>query len=341
MRRYPVGFSARCLVCAATVLVGTPRVASAQDLGAVLVWEADLRLSETPEALVVEPNLRRMPGGGWLSWETRGHQVRIYEESGTLKTVFGREGQGPGEFSSLRGVDVLPDGRVVAIDGRGQLSVWNALRGALEFEFQSRVEAPFGLAIASASVVVVSARGAPNTELLHLVDLRSRARTESFFSPTIPPNAFTPYVTVAHPPIVVAAGRIYRAVPPYDSIWSVGIASPHTATAFRVAASRLTRNGPPVSIQSGGPAAARAWITSSSHVGTFGRTSDGGWIVQVWGGPLREGKPTRSLVRLRSDGQRVWEVDNAPSLLAVEEDRLYLWDPEGLEPNRIRVARLR
>jgi hypothetical protein len=332
-----ISLSAMHMVWTASLLAGAPTSVSGQALTDVLVWEADLRLSETPEALVVDPDLRRMPGGGWLYWDRDETQIRIYDANGTLRTAFGRKGEGPGEFRTLMGADVLPDGRVVALDARGKLSLWNP-RGTLELEFQSGVDSPVGVASASATTVIVSARGAPNTQLLHVVDLGTRARTSSFFSPTTPANAFTPYATVVHPPIVVVGGRVYRAVPPSDSIWSVGIASPHASSSFRVASTRLARNTPPLSIATG-PAAARAWINASSYVGTFGRTSDGGWIVQVWG--FIEGKPSLSLVRLGGDGRRVWEVENTPKLLAVDGDRLYLWDPEGLEPNRIKVGRLK
>ena len=132
------------LPLACVVVAATPGRVHCQVLTDVLVWEAELRLSETPEALVSSPNLRD-PRGGWLYWDRRGSQLRRYDESGALLMTWGRSGEGPGEFQRLVGADVLRDGRVVALDGRGQLSVWSATSGTLEFEFQSGVASPYGM----------------------------------------------------------------------------------------------------------------------------------------------------------------------------------------------------
>jgi hypothetical protein len=189
--------------------------------------------------------------------------------------------------------------------------------------------------------VVVATHGAgaeADTELLHVLDIERRARKESFFSLQIPAAAKFATATVEHPAPVFNTNFIYRAVPPFDSIWSVAVTSPHHAVAFVVPSSRLSSNTEPVGLNSGARAA-MGWVSSASFVGQFGRLSDGGWIVQVWG--LRNGKPNRNLLRLDGNGRRLWEVENTPLLLTVESDMLYLWDPDGLEPNHIRVAHLK
>ena len=68
----------------------------------------------------------------------------------------------------------------------------------------------------------------------------------------------------------------------------------------------------------------------------------GGWLVTLFQRRARA-EPVWGLLRVDERGRRVWELDEAPRLVATDPARgiLYFAEPTGLEPNRFDRARLR
>lgn len=81
------------------------------------------------------------------------------------------------------------------------------------------------------------------------------------------------------------------------------------------------------------------WVQSFHMTSRIIWLSDGGFLVQYQG--FDEGMtPYFNLVRLTREGERVFEFQGSPRLLAVAGDRAFLMDPETELPNHWVVATL-
>lgn len=91
------------------------------------VWGADLGLVEEIRIGVLDGDedytLGRVvdvavqPDGTiWIA-DALAHGIRRYDQQGRFIDILGRSGEGPGEFSTITGLERLPDGRMAAWDG--------------------------------------------------------------------------------------------------------------------------------------------------------------------------------------------------------------------------------
>ena len=97
---------------------------SARD-GLLSGWEVTAALGQrglvggdTPEVFGIETDLV-VDGENIVILDRRNQAVKIFRRDGHYLGVFGRAGQGPGEFKDPAGIEVLADGRLVVLD-RGQ-----------------------------------------------------------------------------------------------------------------------------------------------------------------------------------------------------------------------------
>ncbi len=96
---------------------------------AVLVGGTDERAGY---ALSVPPAGVLLPSGGFALADERTAEVRIFDDSGTLVSTWGRHGSGPGELGAVSWVGLTPRGEVAAWDGgRARLTVFTSA-GAVE-----------------------------------------------------------------------------------------------------------------------------------------------------------------------------------------------------------------
>jgi hypothetical protein len=84
---------------------------------------------ENEYALLVQPFFQEDPQGGWIVADRREGQLRGYHLDGSLSWVFGRSGDGPGEFRRAIGVGFLAGDRVIGIDADGRFEVFNQSSG--------------------------------------------------------------------------------------------------------------------------------------------------------------------------------------------------------------------
>ncbi len=103
------------------------------------------------------------PGGAVYVADAIGSTVRAYDAAGDLVGTVGVEGDGPGEFRALLGLDIDPSGRLV-------------VRGAFRVSFfEPSAESAF-----ADSVVRTLTGGTPNPDR----DVRARAGHSGFYSPS-------------------------------------------------------------------------------------------------------------------------------------------------------------
>ena len=72
-------------------------------------------------------------------FDTQANHVRAFDATGTYLATFGREGEGPGEFSRAETIAVLPDGRLLVRDpGNMRVQVFDPVSGETdEWEYNS------------------------------------------------------------------------------------------------------------------------------------------------------------------------------------------------------------
>ena len=103
------------------------------------------------------------PDGSVHLYDEQASAVRSFDSTGAFLRTIGREGEGPGEFSGLRALQALPDGRVALLDARAvrfYSPIGEAMQ-AVRIAFPSRPNADLSLAIDSAGNLYALTRGSP------------------------------------------------------------------------------------------------------------------------------------------------------------------------------------
>lgn len=302
-------------------------------------WVGTLELEETPSSLVAAPSLRPDPHGGWLAWDAQLQAARRYAPDGSLEAAFGGPGEGPGEFEDLVGVARLDDGRLVTLDGRGQLARWSE-DGRLEADVATGLASSRGLVAFPGNrlAVVLPPRQEGQTvwgATVQVLDPETGAVERTLASIPLDPGLLTAAYTVQ--PTGPRRHGDSILVTLLDSAWAVPLAG----GAPRGYSLRGPSGDSIEAIQAGsaGRTAVRDWLAQSVFIGEFGRLSDGRWVVGTF--RVADGQVLQGLRLLDAQGEALWELESAPPLMAVgPDDRLFFADPEGLDPAKILVARL-
>ena len=326
------------------VIALLPTSVSGQTLDDLVEWLPDLVLEETEDTYVGVVALRADPRGGWIAWDSQAHQVRLYDPSGALRGYFGGEGSGPGEFRRLISATRLEDHRLVALDSRGRLSVWDAAGSAVELDFDSGIRRPFGMVAGVGDTVIVSGLTFSDdrtlsTTLLHRVSVAEQASIGPAFAlPAIPDHTRLIGTIQSAGPTKSREG-VAVGIAILDSLWVIPTEAEGTVRRLPIPAdliAGLREERPPLEEMSD----MRAWIADNAFLGNAFQRNDGGWLIHVWS---FDTEPWSGLLALDPEGRVEWEVPGVPQLVwyAPESERLYFWDPNGFEPARIRVATLR
>ena len=307
----------------------------------VLDEVGQLHLEETDDAFVQIPNLVWDGQDGWLYWDRNENQVRLYEADGSLAATFGRRGRGPGEFLELSGATRLDDGTIVALDtGNERLTLFSP-EGELLDERAVSGTPTHVIALNGDHVLLAGNRlvdfGDNPESVLQKVQLSSDQRT-SVLDLNLNANQMLVTNTVTAGNLTVHGGRVWVTLPPLDSLWGVSLASPEDRVSLPIPSPALASvGGVPAQVQDRNEL--RSWMREAFYVDKLFPTPSGGWVGQVW----RPGKDqgSRRLVRFDDDGNLLWEVADRRMLVAQQPEtgELLLWDPDGVEPNRIDLVR--
>jgi hypothetical protein len=140
-----------------------------------------------------------------LYWDAVVDEARLYEEDGSLIRIVGAQGDGPGEYRGVRALIRVDDGRLVTVDRRGRVLVWDASGESLVNQFTSGLSRVVGAASYEGSELMVytspqfadpCGKLAPS---VHVMDIDREEVTASGFTPTLNPTLVTAVSTVEPP----------------------------------------------------------------------------------------------------------------------------------------------
>jgi len=144
-----------------------------------------LSLSETPDALNVDPDVALEPGGGFVIADGSEGQARIYDPEGGLLWHGGRKGGGPGEFTALRLARRLPDGSILCADRSARFTIFDTVEDTLVSTVPTKFFHVEDVEVRDQSTLWVSSMVERDQfgPRIHLWDLESATVVRSFFAP--------------------------------------------------------------------------------------------------------------------------------------------------------------
>lgn len=316
---------------------------ASSDLAGVVAWGVPVEMEENDRVINVSPHVTVDPRGGYLVADRREAQVRRYREDGRLRRVTGRKGSGAGEFRSLSSVSRMRDGRLVAAEMGGKLSVFDPAGERLLATRMAPVAPLYDAEVLDARHLLVAGRrvGTGGTSLVHVVDAETGAITRSFFGiPRHDVRLAAGYAFAGTADAVARGDTVAAVFALSDSIYlfdttgrelgRVTIPFEH----FR----RLTR---PMPISGATVDAFRAWGETFSAISQLYWLRDGSFLVQYY--DMRGVEPQWRLLHMDRSGRRLFERLDTPRLLAAggPADELVFVHPSADAPNVWVSARLR
>ena len=332
-------------LAAVAIQVGIPQQAAARQIrfDSLFEWTGALVLEERPEAVNSGPVLGADPLGGWIVTDTREAQVRLYDSSGRLRAYFGRGGQGPGEFRSLIAAFRTNQGQLVTVDQTGRLIVWTEDGSRHQRTLETRVprvQAATDLGPDSTILLTVPQLASPSgltSSVLHVTDLSRGQVARRMLEISVPESEITAWVSITAGGLTRAGEWLFVTLPLADTIW--GIPAPYDAAARRIAInSSYISARRPIPNPSRDRAAFDRWVRDARFVGAAYPAGSDAVFVSLYG----VGKDP-ILLTVPFDGSRAQEVIGAPTLFGFDSllGEYVFRDPDELEPNRFRRARLR
>jgi hypothetical protein len=339
------------LVAAGWLAVGRPHGSEAlppagapQALAAYLEWGAPLEMEENERVINVTPRVTFDPRGGFLVADGRESQVRRYRADGRIAQVIGRMGNGPGEFRSLVGVHRLKDGRIVALEMGGKVSIFDESGEKVLGSRQSGLVPLYESAVLADNRLLLAGRrfGTGGTEMVHIYNVDSGALERSMLDiPRHDPGLDAGYSFAGSSDAAARGDTVAAVFALTDSVYLFGtdgsslgrIAIPFEG--FR----RLKQPMP----TTGTEEAFREWSETFSSIGQLFWLRDGSFLVQYY--DMAGVEPQWRLLHMSRNGQRRFEGMDVPKLLATrdgeEGDELLFVHPDAEAPNRWVPARVR
>lgn len=167
------------------------------ELSDVIDWSGTITLEESSDVIIVWPNVSIDSKGGFIVTDPQEHQIRLYDQSGKIKTYFGRQGEGPGEFSLPSSSLRLPSGDLLVADTGAYRTFFRFNSNGEYLSQNSRIFAGLIdmhiLPAEQDEVIVVGTkegREPGSHPLLHRFDIKTEEIIESFFPHPIPLGSF-------------------------------------------------------------------------------------------------------------------------------------------------------
>ena len=299
-----------------------------------------LTLEENEEVITVVPVISAGRTGELIVVDQPEAQVRLYSEDGSLRTVIGRRGEGPGEFLTPMSASRAMDGRIVVTDARLSRMSFFSPEGSFG-SLAGNVPVTFLLGakdLGADRFLLLGPGGGDigQPRFLHIWDAAA-GRVERRFLPMGLPEASR------------AAGSSFpfvSAVVEGDTIWAVWALS-DTLYKFSRGGERLAEVAMPLPHPTGPvPSIEGMAMVDPDVMGAITQVADvfllanGEVAVQAARSDGR-GFETDLLIMDRF-GQASLQLARSPRLLLVDREDLYYFDdPASVLPNRLIVARRR
>jgi hypothetical protein len=316
-------------------------------LDPVVRWGRDITLEENDGVMNVMVHMALDPRGGFLVADQAENQIRRYDRNGRLLDHFGREGEGPGEFSVLLRALPLRTGGTVAFNAFDRGAVFDSA-GRVARTFQIPLQSLFEARLLDDTLVLLGGAlpqrtPSPDRPRLHLWNLASGKLVRSFFVPRVEGPAHRLAANTAgivsmdvRGDTVAAAFAISDTVYFFDlngrALRKVPIPFRH----FRPVSERRRLPG-----RDEGVVAARAWVGTFSFISRVVWLRDGTLLVEYQDRIGTE--PHWRLLHMTARGAPLFEVVDTPRLLQADPatGRLYFQKPGSLTPNVWTEATLR
>lgn len=293
-----------------------------------------ISLEESDSVINVTPFVSHTASGQFIIADAGENQIRIYNRSGELVQALGRKGQGPVEFANLRAALSIPGGRIVALERSGRIHLIDAPKKKSIRTEQLPVSPLYEASVLNDSTLMLVGRfstdsGTSTPSLIGLADLETFEIRQTFFKV---PRGGDWAVEAQHFGHASAAAK-------GDTIAAV-YAMADTVYFFETDGTPLGRQ----QIQSehfrpltahvrfgSGPAELSEWLSSFSM------------FIEIHWGPeylllqyVDGVGPDRiySLVTVDRQGNRLFEISNAPRFLTGLNESLFFVDPNSEVPNQ-------
>ena len=299
-----------------------------------------ITLEENEEVVTVFPRIAAGRAGELLVADYPEAQVRVYSQDGSLLTVIGRRGEGPGEFLTPMSASRAMDGRIVVVDPALSRITFFSPEGSFESLVGSvPVTLIWDVQDLGADRFLLLGPGGDDVgqpRFLHIWDTTA-GRVERRFLPMGLPEASR------------AAGLSFAsvsAVVEADTIWAVWALS-DTLYKFSRSGQRLAATAMPLPRPTGPvPLIEGAVPVDVAAVNAITQVADvfllNGGEIAVQSGRARGRDFESDLLIMDRVGRPKLQLAKSPRLLLVDREDLYYFDdPASLMPNRLIVARRR
>ncbi|MDE2720092.1 hypothetical protein [Candidatus Palauibacter polyketidifaciens] len=294
-------------------------------------------LEETDDVISVTPRIVADGQDGLIIVEPQESQVREYGRDGTLRAVHGRAGGGPGEFQMPISARRTSDGTLVVPD---------IMLGRLTFLGADTLvdAAPVAMLLDAHDLgggeLLLTGMGnqsADRPRFLHIWDMEADRIERSFFPMGISDRDRPTASAFASASASLVGDTIWAVWSLSDTVYQYSLggdllsAIPIPLVRPRAALPSFARQ---IDVSEAGTA-----LDSVSQVSRVLVAEGDGLAVTV--AHMRGIEYEWDLVVMDRDGTPRVQLRAAPRLLLVDRDEFWFSDPQGLQPNRILVARRR
>lgn len=320
------------LGCADNADKTTPSSAGQSSLAEVVTWGPDIRLEENSEVINVAPAVNMDSTGRFLVADSREAQVRVYSPQGELLYRFGSKGYGPGELQHPTAAFRTSSGAIAVTDMDGKIVVFDSVGSSLARTVRTPLGPLYDASPVNDSLVLLIGRlGAQiSTPLLHLWNIRSDSLVRSFFpAPELKQELRGASAFMGTADAAVRGDTVASVFALTDTLYLFRLNGqqigkiPIPFSHARLLETPLPTNGSPEKMQQ--------WRESFSSITNIFWQRDGSFLIQYYD---TEGAELRwRLLKMKRNGDLVFDVRDAPRLLASSDTILYFVKPGSLTPN--------
>lgn len=300
----------------------------------------EIHLKETDDVLTVAPRITVDHLGGFLVTDEKEAQVRRYAQDGQLLWHFGRKGQGPGEFDYPLSAHRLPDRSILVFDTYKRAARLDSSGTRVIRTYTTAFGPLYHTRVLDDSLVIVAGRresiAGPR---LHIWNYQNERLVRSFFTPVVPDRT--------HEMAGALAGFLSTAMrgDTLAVLYSLSdtIYLYHKDGTLQSKIKVPYRGFRPLTVEAptpGTPAKEAAkWMESFSLGSDLFWEPNGDFVIQYQDRVAMD--QAWHLLRMQRSGEWLWEHQNTPRILTIDErDRtVYSLAQDAPLPNRWRVAK--